>query len=131
MATCKFEQALRLEQRIVHLLQQQHQLGHRAPAIGQIVTDRVKALRVRSEEFIDVVRRRYLARAAHPLPIGQCWKMRLNQVMGRLQAGRSRIVPRQQKLTCRLQVPPGHEGLRLGYGVIQRGLLFSGNIGSN
>ena len=43
MATCKFEQALRLEQRIVHLLQQQHQLGHRAPAIGQIVTDRVKA----------------------------------------------------------------------------------------
>ncbi len=34
MAACKFEQALRPEQWMVHLLQQQHELSQRAPSIG-------------------------------------------------------------------------------------------------
>ncbi|MPM68000.1 hypothetical protein SDC9_114926 [bioreactor metagenome] len=112
MAACELQKAARAQKRMIHLFEQQHQLGHGAPAISQIVADGVQAGGVRGKELVDVVRLGNLARAAHPLTIRQQWEMRLDQVVRGQTCGRH-ITRLHQQLPGLFHLAALHQGLRL------------------
>ena len=66
VAAGKFQKARHAQQGPVHAFEQQHQLRERAPAIGQVVAQRVDGGGVAVKEAVDVVLRRDFAVHAHP-----------------------------------------------------------------